>query len=134
MSMTRDRWPMSPINTALVALFLVGAVVSAVLGHGVQAVALAAGGLGGAACALHARRPGARDVTRLNALEWRDERDRALGLEALSVVGGAALLLSVLELLLVVPAVPELRWVALVQTMILGGLWAAANSLAVRRG
>jgi hypothetical protein len=125
---------MSPINAALVALFVVGAVLSAALGHGSQAVALAAAGLGGAAGALHARRPGARDVTRLNALEWRDERDRALGLEALSVVGGAALLLSVLELLLVVPVVPELRWVALVQTMILGALWAAANSFAVRRG
>jgi hypothetical protein len=92
---TVSRPPISRINAMVLASFAVGAVVAALLGGRMATVALLIGSAVGLAGALNARRPNARDVTRLNAMEYRDERDRLLAQQGLAVVGAAALILSV---------------------------------------
>lgn len=135
MSLTTDRLPVSMVNIVLVAAFVAGGLVTLVLGHALQAVGLFLIGAGGLHCALWARRPKARDVTRLNALEWRDERDRRLGKDALSVVGGAALMLSVVELVVVsILALDAALWLAWTQVIVLSVVWTVSNSVVVRRG
>ena len=135
MSLRTDRLPVSRVNIVLVSAFVVGGLVTLVLGHVLQAAGLFLAGAGGLHCALWARRPTARDVTRLNALEWRDERDRRLGKDALSVVGATALALSVVELVVVsILALDAALWLAWVQVLVLGTVWGVSNSVAVRRG
>jgi hypothetical protein len=135
MSLRTDRLPISGVNVVLVTAFVVGGLVTLVLGHVLQAVGLFLVGAGGLHCALWARRPSARDVTRLNALEWRDERDRQLGKEALSVVGATALVLSIVELVVVsVLAIDAALWLAWIQLVVLMTVWALMNSIVVRRG
>ena len=135
MSLRNDRLPISRVNTVLVAAFAAGGLMTLVLGHVFQAVGLFAAGIGGLHCALWARRPKARDVTRLNALEWRDERDRRLGKDALSVVGATALALSIVELVVVsILALDAALWLTWAQVLVLGVVWSISNSVAVRRG
>jgi hypothetical protein len=128
----------SAINVVLVSAFLLGALVEAALGRWQGAVSFGAFGLCGLAGALYARRSGSRDVTRLNALEWRDERDRTLAQSALAVVGAVALLMVLGEFIVVVATVTTtdspLYWVAAIQALLLGTVWGIANSVAVRRG
>lgn len=114
---------------------LATALVAFVLGHVLQGVGLVAVGLGGSGCALWARRPASRDVTRLNALEWRDERDRRLGKDALSVVGASALGLSVAALVVTSIVGSGIAvGIAYAQLLVLLAVWALADSVAVRRG
>ena len=135
MSLRTDRLPVSMVNIVLVTAFVAGGLVTLLLGHPLQAVGLFVAGAGGLHCALWARRPRARDVTRLNALEWRDERDRRLGKDALSVVGGAALVLSMVELVVVsILAIDAALWLAWIQLIVLMAVWALMNSIVVRRG
>jgi hypothetical protein len=133
-----DRRPISAINMVLVSAFLLGALAEAALGRWAGAGYLGFLGLGGLAGALYARRSGSRDVTRLNALEWRDERDRNLARSAFAVVGAAALLMVMAQFIVVVVADPSagspLVWIACLQALILCLVWGVANSLVVRRG
>jgi hypothetical protein len=133
-----ERLRISAINVVLVSAFLLGALVEAALGRWQGAVTFGAFGLCGLAGALYARRSGSRDVTRLNALEWRDERDRTLAQSALAVVGAVALLMVLGEFIVVVATVTTtdspLYWVAATQALLLGTVWGIANSVAVRRG
>lgn len=133
-----ERLPISAINLVLVSAFLLGAVIAGALGSWTGAVYLGALGLTGLAYALHARRSGSRDVTRLNALEWRDERDRTLAKSGFAVVGAVALLMVLAQFIVVVvtdagPDSPFMR-VTLSQMLILYIAWGIANSVAVRRG
>src|SRR5689334_4555969 len=100
MSLTTDRLPVSKVNTALVATFVIGAAITFALGQIIQGVGLLALSAGGLCCALWGRRTHASGVPRLNSLEWRDERDRRLGKDALSLVGAAALIVSIIELVI----------------------------------
>jgi hypothetical protein len=133
-----ERLPISAINLVLVSAFLLGAVIAGALGRWSGATYLGALGLGGLACALFARRSGSRDVTRLNALEWRDERDRALAKSGFAVVGAVALLMVLAQLIVVVVTDAghdsPFMWVTLAQMLILYIAWGIANSVAVRRG
>jgi hypothetical protein len=83
-----------------------GALVEAALGRWTGVGYLGFLGLGGLAGALYARRSGSRDVTRLNALEWRDERDRNLAKSAFAVVGAASLLMVMAQFIIVDVADP----------------------------
>ena len=133
-----ERLPISAINSALPSAFLLGALIAGALGSWTGAAYLGALGLAGLAGALYARRSGSRDVTRLNALEWRDERDRTLARSGFAVVGSVALVMVLAQVIVVVitDAGPDspFMWVTLSQVFILYITWGIANSVAVRRG
>jgi len=133
-----ERLPISAINLVLLSAFLLGALIAGALGSWTGAAYLGALGLGGLACALFARRSGSRDVTRLNALEWRDERDRTLAKSGFAVVGAVALLMVLAQFIVVVVTDAghdsPFMWVTLSQMLILYIAWGIANSVAVRRG
>jgi hypothetical protein len=131
-----ERLRLSPINMVLVGAFLLGALVAGGLGNRSGAALLGIVGLTGAGCALYARRPGSRDITRINALEFRDERDRTLARSGFAVVGAAAVLLVLVEFIVVMSLGirGSLFWAAWAQLMILCAVWGTANSVVVRRG
>jgi len=133
-----ERLPISAINLVLLSAFLLGALIAGALGSWTGAAYLGALGLIGLAGALNARRSGSRDVTRLNALEWRDERDRTLAKSGFAAVGAVALLMVLAQLIVVVVTDAghdsPFMWVTLSQMLILYIAWGIANSVAVRRG
>jgi len=131
-----ERLPISAINLVLVSAFLLGALIAAALGSWPGATYLAAFGLCGLAGALYARRSGSRDVTRLNGLEWRDERDRNLAKSGFAVVGAVALLMVLAQFIVVVvtDADSAFVWVTCIQVLVLFIAWGIANSVVVRRG
>jgi phosphoglycerol transferase MdoB-like AlkP superfamily enzyme len=133
-----ERLPISAINLVLLSAFLLGALIAGALGSWTGAAYLGALGLIGLAGALYARRSGSRDVTRLNALEWRDERDRTLAKSGFAAVGAVALLMVLAQLIVVVVTDAghdsPFMWVTLSQMLILYIAWGIANSVAVRRG
>ena len=133
-----ERLPISAINLVLVSAFLLGALIAAALGSWPGATYLGAIGLCGLAGALYARRSGSRDVTRLNGLEWRDERDRNLAKSGFAVVGAVALLMVLAQFIVVVVTDTShhspFMWLTLSQLLILCIAWGIANSVAVRRG
>jgi hypothetical protein len=132
-----ERLPISAINLVLVGTFLLGAVIAGALGRWSGATYLGALGLGGLACALYAHRSGSRDVTRLNALEWRDERDRTLAKSGFAVVGAVALLMVLVQFIFAITVAAigsPFVWAAITQLTILCAVWVVANSVVVRRG
>jgi len=132
-----ERLPISAINLVLVSAFLLGAVIASALGRWSGATYLGALGLGGLAGALYAHRSGSRDVTRLNALEWRDERDRTLAKSGFAVVGAVALLMVLVQFIVAITVAAidsPFVWAAITQLTILCVVWGVANSVVVRRG
>ena len=133
-----ERLPISAINLVLLSAFLLGALIAGALGSWTGAAFLGALGLVGLKSALFARRSGSRDVARLNALEWRDERDRTLAKSGFAVVGAVALLMVLAQFIVVVVTDAghdsPFMWVTLSQMLILYIAWGIANSVAVRRG
>ena len=133
-----ERLRISTVNLVLVSALLLVALTEAALGRWQEAIIFCGGGLCGLAVALNARRSGSRDVTRLNALEWRDERDRTLAKSGLAVVGAVALVMVLVQFVVVVvtDAGPDspFMWLTLSQLLILNVAWGVANSVAVRRG
>jgi hypothetical protein len=131
--MSGNRLPISVVNAVLVSSFLLGAVSTAVLRNWPATSVLGALGVFGLAGALYARRDNARDITRVNAIEYRDERDRTVARNGFAVVGAVALVLSVVQVV-VSTALTEHFWFAYAQLVVLSVTWSIANSLAVRRG
>ncbi|REJ08522.1 hypothetical protein DY023_00700 [Microbacterium bovistercoris] len=127
---------MSRVNTALVALCLIGAVLGFVLGEPVVGTSLLVGGLIGGGGAIAARRGTSGDLERLNALEWADERDRTAGVKGLAVVGAVALVLGIVQLAIVAIAGVEqtARFMAVGMFLALAASWFFANWYFVRRG
>lgn len=101
----RTRLPLSLPNMLLVGGSLAGAIVTILLGNVLGTVLLLIIGLGGLLSALLARRSGAGDWLRINAIEYRDERDVRLASHGFAVVGAWALVLSTLELVAITIAV-----------------------------
>lgn len=132
----RFSWPMSPVNTALVAVCALGALVCFVLGQVPAGVALLLGALVGGLGAVFARRGGSGDLERVNALEYADERDRAAAVRGLAVVGALALLLGVVQMIVLAIAQvePLPRFLALGGFLVLVVGWFFANWYFVRRG
>src|SRR5665647_3409335 len=122
-----ERLRISTINVVLVSALLLGALAEAALGRWQGAITFGALGLSGFAGALYARRSGSRDVTRLNALEWRDERDRTLAKLGFAVVGAVALLMVLAQFIVVVGTEAghdsPFMWVTLSQMLILYIAW-----------
>jgi len=137
MSKSIELLRISTINRVLVGSLFLGAVIAGALGRWTGAVFLGVLCLGGLAAALAARRSDSRDVTRLNALEWRDERDRTLAKSGFAAVGTVALVMVLAQVIVLFVAGSTgsaFMWVALVQLVILNITWSVANSIAVRRG
>ena len=127
-----SRLPISLTNTILISAFLLVAVVMVVVGNvgtGLWVGFLAVMMIG---VALYARRPDSRDITRLNAIEYRDERDKSLATEGFAAVGVAALILG-MGVILTLTALEQLSWLVVGFYLVLLVVWAAANSRAVRR-
>ncbi|MDQ0614238.1 putative membrane protein YphA (DoxX/SURF4 family) [Microbacterium sp. W4I4] len=135
-SARRFSWPMSRVNTVLVAACTVGALVCFVLGQVPAGVALLVGALVGGLGAVFARRGSSGDLERVNALEYADERDRAAAVRGLAVVGALALLLGVVQMIVfaIAQVDPLSRFVALGVFLALVAGWFFANWYFVRRG
>ena len=137
---SNSRLPVSTANALLVGVFLLAAAATAVAGRWAEAAMLALIGLIGMACALYARRPNSRDITRINAIEYRDERDKQIAQEGFAVVGAVALVLSVAEFVMVSVLAHQYAWSPVAKSFLAGQLlvlalvWAIANSIAARRG
>ena len=118
--------PMSPVNTVLVGVCVVGAVVCFVLGQTIAGTALLLGGIGGGIGAIFARRGTSGDLERVNSLEYADERDRAAAVNGLAAVGVVALILSAGQLIMhvIVDADPLSRWASI-------GVFLAPNSAVI---
>ena len=133
-----ERLRISAINVVLVSAFLLGALIAAGLQRWQAAVYLGLLGICGLTGALYAHRSGSRDVTRLNGLEWRDERDRTLARSGFAVVGVVALLMVLAQFIVVLFTVTDppsaFLLLTLAQILILFIAWGVANSIAVRRG
>ena len=161
MSTTSSRLPLSVPNIILIGGSFAGAIVTIALGNWFGAILLVLLGAGGLLSALLARRAGASDWLRINAIEYRDERDSRLASHGFAVVGAWALALGTLELVaatifvgastlttsvgahggsigftfsgasLVAGAVEA---IAALQLFVLALVWGIANTRAVKRG
>ncbi|GAB4083546.1 hypothetical protein GCM10028784_01760 [Myceligenerans cantabricum] len=133
---TRKRLRMSWWNALMTFVLLVVAAALTVAGQWFPAVASLVAAVAIAATAVYARSGRASDVTRLNALEVVDERDRSMTAFALAVVGVAGLLFSMATFLaataLLEPSHP-MFWVAWGQVLGMTAVWIVANLVAVRR-
>ncbi len=144
MSMNAKRLPISRANIVLVGAMAAGAIVTAVFGNllGTAMLVVIAGGI--LIAALIARRPNSSDLERVNAIEYRDERDAALARRGFAVVGVAALILSLLEVLagaLLSTYFLERPLIGIIvetsvsaQLVVLCVVWGWANIVVVRRG
>jgi hypothetical protein len=127
------RPPVSRANAVIVGVLATGLVATLAGGLWVQAAILGAGllltGLG-VRCA---RRAEADTVTRVNAIEYRDARDRLIARDGFAVVGIVALALSLIAVLLTGVLLPGWVLVPAGQTLVLFSVWLLANGLAARR-
>lgn len=133
---TRKWLRMSWWNVVLLVGALAAAVVMAVLGRWVEAVVFAVVVLFLGASAVYARSGRSGDLTRLNAAEYLDERDRAAATQGFAAVGVTALLLGfallVLATVLLEPGEPMFL-VLIGNLLVLAVAWGVANWVALRR-
>lgn len=135
-SASRRRWPFSLPNTILVLGLLLFGAVGLIAGRPSLGVPMLLGGLIGGAGTLLARRAGAGDLERVNAMEYADERERAAGMKGLAAVGAVALILWLVQLLgMLLLGGDYPLWEATLWGFIaLCAVWFAANWFFVRRG
>ena len=132
MSKRTERRGISRVNVLLVSVFGSGALVALIAGNPGSAFVLAFMGAIGLGGALQAARQGASDVTRINGLEYRDERDGRLAQQGFAVVGVAALVISVAAFV-ITTLQGQIHWYIWAQTLALAAVWAIANAVVVRR-
>jgi hypothetical protein len=129
-----DNIPMSRANLAICVTLAVGLVICLALGLWTQAVMLSLMLAFGIGCIALARRPEASDLARVNAIEYKDERDVRIARDGFVVVGVIALILSLVGYVAAIIILPnELNWIALTQLLVLYGTWGVANSIAARK-
>lgn len=135
MSQTTSRrsLPVSLVNLILAAVLLAAGVAQALAENWWLAFVFAAVAVVCLASALYARRADSRDITRVNALEYRDERDRVIAREGFSIVGASALILTGAEILGSSIFGPEYTWLFALQLIALCVVWAIANQVSVAR-
>jgi len=133
MSKTTERRGISRINTIIVGVLALAALVALVAGHGDGAVLLGVVAVVQLLSAISSAQPEASDETRIGGLEHRDERDRQLAQQGFAAVGIAALLLSS-GAFLVTTLMGRIDWVIGGGTLLLYLVWAVATRIAVRRG
>jgi hypothetical protein len=128
-----DGLPLSRANTVIGAVLLAGLVTTLALGLWSQAGGLGVALVLGAIGIWRGRRPGATDVTRVDALEYADERDRAIARDGFAVVGVVALCLSVVQFVVVSVVLPEWTPFASGQLLLLAVVGVVANRVAASR-
>ncbi|MFS4504853.1 hypothetical protein ACMA46_01330 [Clavibacter sp. Sh2141] len=133
MSKSTERRGISRVNTVIVGAFLLAAVVALIAGYADRAIFLAAFAVIGLIQAVVAAQPEASDATRIEGLEYRDERDRQLAQRGFAAVGVAAILLSC-GAFLVRTMMGDIDWWIGGQMIVLALVWGVANRIAVRRG
>lgn len=133
---SRSRLPVSPANAVVLVVLGVGVVVTILAQRWGEATLLAGAAVAGVVAALYARRPESRDITRVNALEYRDSRIARVGLAAVGVV---SLVLAVVAFVAATILSDAPRWGTTAQTLagvhliLLCVTWAVANSVTARR-
>jgi hypothetical protein len=132
MSKPTERRGISRVNVALVSVTLLGGAAAGATGYRTGAIVLITVGVLGLFGAVWAARPGARDVDRLNGLEYRDERDARLAQQALAAVGVVALILA-WGTFVVTTMLGTVDWFVTMQLLVLAFAWGIANSVVVRR-
>ncbi|GGA76679.1 hypothetical protein GCM10011490_29300 [Pseudoclavibacter endophyticus] len=130
---SRRRWPISTLNTVLLGVGLVGAVVFFIIDSPFSGAVMLIATVAVAVGALLARRRGSSDLERINALEYADERDRAAAVKGLAAVGVASLVLLVVQIIVAV-ALGEGVFLAASTLLVLSIVWLIANWYFVRRG
>ena len=125
--------PMSRPNLVVMSFLLVGIALTAALGQWQHTGMLTVLFLGGLVIVYAARRPNASAICRVNSIEYRDDRDRAIARYGFAVVGNVALALSYIEWLVAIVLYPELRWLPALQVVVLSGSWLIGNHIAARR-
>ena len=140
MSMLSDsRLPVLTANAVLLGVLLAGAIVTATVGGWYETGLLMSVAVAVFAMATHARRPNSRDVTRVNAIEYRDERDKHIAQVGFSAVGMVALVISAVEFAAITVLTAVRDWPPAVQMLPAGQLvllcivWGVTNSVAAKR-
>lgn len=135
MSTRTERLPVAPMNLVAFGLAAIAAVASVATGNPWGGLFIFIAGAYVVIAARLARRSDSTDLIRINALEYRDERDRTLARDGLATVGGAALLLGFVEFIVAI-AVGEPAFILLAsaQVVAIAIVWGVANARAVRRG
>ncbi|MBM7024600.1 hypothetical protein [Clavibacter zhangzhiyongii] len=132
MSRTTERRGISRVNVLIGTVFALSTVVLLVAGHADRAISMAVITVIFLIQAVVAAQPGVSDETRVNGLEYRDERDRQLAQRGFAAVGVAALLLSC-GTFLVRTLMGDVDWWIAGQMLVLVAVWGIANRVAVRR-
>jgi MFS family permease len=132
MSRTSERRGISRVNVVIVGAFALSTVVLLVAGAADRAISMGVLTVMVLIQALVAAQPGVSDSTRVNGLEYRDERDRQLAQRGFAAVGVAALLVSC-GTFLVGTLTGDVDWWTAGQMLVLVVVWGVANRIAVRR-
>ena len=130
---TISRLKVSAVNTVLLSVLVAGAIATGLFNNWVEMSILLIAAVFIFVSAVYARGQKASDVPRLNAIEYRDERDRLLAKSGFAVVGVAALILSITEFVLAA-VFQQYVAIAAAQVLVLSIVWGIANSLATKRG
>ena len=125
----------STTNVILLGSLAAGAIVCLILQNPMGAGFLGATALLSLIAIIPNLRPDARDIGRINAIQYRDERDRQLARAGFSTVGAAALILGVvLAVASAISGIQLFQAFAFGQLFVLAVIWGVANSVVVRRG
>lgn len=125
----------STANVILLGSLAAGTIVCAVLQNVTGVVLLGVTGVLALLGIVANLRADAPDIGRINALQYRDERDRTLARAGFSIVGAAALIISVIEAVAAAISGSQLfQMLAFGQLFVLAVIWGVANSIVVRRG
>jgi len=125
----------STANIILLSSLAAGTIVCAVLQNVTGVVLLGVTGVLALLGIVANLRADAPDIGRINALQYRDERDRTLARAGFSIVGAAALIISVIEAVAAAISGSQLfQMLAFGQLFVLAVIWGVANSIVVRRG
>ncbi|OCG76605.1 hypothetical protein [Microbacterium sediminis] len=131
----RFRWPISILNTVIYGAMAVFGIWLIVADRVTPGIILIVGAVLGALASAFARRRGAGDLERVNALEFADERDRAAAGKALAAVGVAALLASMAQFVVsIVVDDPLFSLISAAMLLLLAAVWLLANWYFIRRG
>ena len=125
----------STANIILLGSLVAGTIVCAVLQNVTGVVLLGVTAVLALIGTLANMREDAPDIGRINAIQYRDERDRQLARAGFSIVGAAALIISVIgAVAAAISGSIPFQIAAFAQLFVLAVVWGVANSIVVRRG
>lgn len=128
-----DRLPLSRPNLMIFTALLAGLVTAVILQLWLHVAAFAVTAALGALGVWWARRPNASDVNRVDAIEYRDERDRTIARDGFAILGAVALLLAMAEFLVAGVLAPASLGFTAPHLLVLCIVWGIGNRVAARR-